>query len=266
MSQNDPTLTDEARAQRTLAVHFSMQLGCSESDFQRPGWTARSAADESDPMELLFGQRQILQMVVPVSPLDGRPGRSGVVSVAPALRPALAGLLRECPPDALFTGPGLDALDALVQEAAPRTLSTRHEAHLHLRYATHASFRPYFGRWIEWVEPLDESSETDLAALGLLARYGSVYVIRQRDAIASFAGIRTHSPHVAEIGVRTDAEALRGQGLGRAVVSRATRAILATSRIPLYRHRADNVASEHVACALGYRFYAESVQYFAVGG
>lgn len=266
MSQNEPTTTDEARALRTLGVHFSMQLGCSEGDLQRQGWTMISATDEVDPMALLFGQRQILQMVVPVGPLDGRPCGGGVVAVAPELRSALAGLLRAWPPDALCTPPGLLALDTLVREAAPQTTTARQEAHLHLRYATRGGFVPYFGPWVEWIESLDESSETDLVALGLLARYSSVYVIRQHGAIASFAGIRTHSPHVAEIGVRTDTETLRGQGLGRAVVSRATRAILDTGRIPLYRHRADNAASEHVARSLGYRFYAEAVQYFAVGG
>lgn len=264
MSQNDPTLMDEAHALRTLGIHFGMQLGCSASDLLRPGWTTIRAADESDPMALLFGQRQILQVVAPVSPLDDRPGKAGVVSVAPVLRPALAGLLRDLPPETLFTPAGLDTLDALVRAAVPRTLTSRDEAHLRLRYATAAGFRPYFGPWVEWIESLDESSETDLVALGLLARYSSVYVIRQRGAIASFAGIRAHSPHVGEIGVRTDAEALRNQGLGRAVVSRATRAVLSAGRIPLYRHRADNLASERIARALGYRFYAESVQYFAL--
>ena len=266
MSQNDPTLMDEAHAQRTLGVHFGMQLGCSEGDLLRPGWTTVCATGESDPMELLFGQRQILQVLAPVSPLDDRPGHGGVVSVAPALRPALASLLREHSPETLFTPSGLDALDALVRATVPGTLTTREEAHLRLRYTTRAGFRPYFGTWVEWIEALDETSETDLVALGLLARYASVYVIRQRGAIAAFAGIRTHSPHVGEIGVRTDAEALRNRGLGRAVVSRATRAILAAGRIPLYRHRADNAPSEHVARALGYRFYAESVQYFALAG
>lgn len=264
MSQNDPTIADDVRALHTLGVHFGMQLGCSASDFQRPGWTTIRAAGESDPMELLFGQRQILQIVVPVSPLDDRAGSSGVVSVAPALRPALAGFLRECPPDTLFTAPGLLALDALVHEAMPQTLTTREEAHLRLRFATRAGFHPYVGRWLDWIEALDESSETSFVALGLLARYSSVYVIRRRDTIASFAGIRIHSPHVAEIGVRTDPEALRGNGLGRAVVSRATRAILDSGRLPLYRHRADNAASEHIASALGYRFYAESIQYFTL--
>lgn len=264
MSQNDPTITDEARAVRTLGVHFGMQLGCFATDFQRPGWTVIRSGGESDPMALLFGQRQILHIIVPVSPLDERPGRGGAVSVAPALHPALASFLRECSPDALFTPSALLALDALVHETVPGALTTRPEAHLRLRYATRAGFRPYVGHWLDWIEPLDESSETNFVALGLLARYSSVYVIRQRDAIASFAGIRTLSPHVAEIGVRTDAEALRGNGLGRAVVSRATRAVLGSGRVPLYRHRADNAASERIARALGYRAYAESIQYFAL--
>jgi RimJ/RimL family protein N-acetyltransferase len=187
--------------------------------------------------------------------------------VSPELRAPVSALLQRLAPGELFTAEGLRALDSLVRAGAPRTLTPADEAHTIVRYATTASFRPYRGELTEWIEALDEASEMDRSALGLLARYsGGVYVIRQRGAIASFAGIHPQSPHISEVGVRTDASALRGHGLARAVVSRATRAILAADRLPLYRHHASNLPSRRVAEVLGYRIYAESAAYFALGG
>src|SRR5262249_44990554 len=114
------------------------------------------------------------------------------------------------------------------------------------------------------MEPRDESAETEPLALGLLARHsGGVYVVRQGGTIISFAGIRQQSPSVSEIGVRTDAEVWRRHRLARAVVSRATRAVFAAERLPLYRYYAANAASDGVCLALGYRLYADSLAYYA---
>ncbi|HEX8036891.1 MAG TPA: GNAT family N-acetyltransferase, partial [Ktedonobacterales bacterium] len=152
----------------------------------------------------------------------------------------------------------------LMTYAAPDHVTSPDEVHVHIRYTTPASFQRYIGAWQEWIEPLDETREVEPLALSLLARYsGGVYVVRQGGAIVSFAGIRQHSPHVSEIGVRTDAEALRGHGLAGAGVSRATKAVLAAGRLPLYRHHATNEPSMHVAERLGYRLYAESINYVA---
>src|SRR5579872_458638 len=130
---------------------------------------------------------------------------------------------------------------------------------------TPSSFCPYIGQWQEWIEPLDETEETDLTALGLLAHYsGGVYVIRQYGAIAAFSGIRPRSPHVSEVSVRTEIEALRHHGLGSAVLSRSTRAILASGRLPLYRCRAANMPGWRMAESLGYRPYADALAYFTV--
>lgn len=279
---NDRTVLDDARALKTLDYHFAMTHGFSASDLRRPGWSIISARTEYDPMAFLFGQRSLLTVLAPVLPVDagalipsaGYPAptaagahgaaRAGVAVVAPEIREPVARLLHTLPPEVLFTSDGLRALEGLMTYAAPDHVTSPDEVHVHIRYTTPASFQRYIGAWQEWIEPLDESREVEPLALGLLARYsGGVYVVRQGGAIVSFAGIRQHSPHVSEIGVRTDAEAMRGHGLAGAVVSRATRAVFAAGRLPLYRHHANNEPSMHVAERLGYRLYAESINYVA---
>jgi RimJ/RimL family protein N-acetyltransferase len=262
---NDPVATDDARALQVLRVYYGMLLGCADTDLRRSGWSLVIASLDCDPMALQYGQRPIVYIVSPVGQLGANDARGGVAAVSPELRVPVTALLRQLPPDALFTQEGLEALDLLVRSAAHGTITPRDEAHTIVRYTTPSGFVPYAGQLTEWIEPLDEAAEMDPIALGLLARYsGGVYVIRRRGAIASFAGIRPHSPHVAEVGVRTDITELRGHGLARAVVSRATRAILAGHRLPLYRHHTGNLASRRIAELLGYRIYAESVAYFAV--
>lgn len=290
MSQhNDRVVLDDARALQTLDTHFAMAHGFSATDLRRPGWSIIPARAECDPMALLFGQRPLLTMLAPVHPplpgplestqprLPYHPtpaahsvagastaARAGVAVVSPEIREPVAHLLRAISPDELFTPQGLRALDQTMASAAPDHVTSPDETHMHIRYATPANFHPYIGLWQEWIEPLDEMREIEPLALSLLARYsGGVYVVRQADAIASFAGIRQHSPHVSEIGVRTDAEALREHGLATAVVSRATKAIFAADRLPLYRYHAANEPSTHIAERLGYRLYAESISYVA---
>lgn len=266
MTQPEPTISDEIRAVRTLDVFYSMELGCSSRDLHRPGWTLLPANADCDPMALLFGQRPLLHLVAPME-RDGAPRAGGVVSVAPELRAAVATLLRGHTPATLFTPESLRSVDALMRSSGQATASITplREAHQTISYVTASQFRPYVGQWQEWIEPLDESEETDLMALGLLARYsGGVYVVRQHRDIAAYSGIRSHSPHVAEVSVRTQIEALRGHGLGRAVFSRATRAVFAAGRLPLYRYRAGHVAGERIAESLGYRPYADTLAYFTV--
>lgn len=267
MPQYGPTTADDARALATLDVHYAMLLGCTPGDLRRSGWTVISASAESDPSTLLFGQRPLLRLISPSAPdaPDAPAGaRGGVVGVVPELRPHVAALLRTRTPGELFTDEGLGALDALVREVKPALVTQPGEAHTRLRYATEAGLRAYAGPLQEWIEPLDEGAEMEPQALGLLARFaGGVYVIRQRDTIAAYAGIRPLSPHICELSVRTDVVELRGKGLGRAVASRATRAVLASRRVPLYRHAARDAAAERVADVLGYRPYGDMIAYFA---
>ncbi len=286
---NDRVVLDDARALKTLDIHFAMVHGFAASDLRRPGWSIVPARTECDPMALLFGQRPLLTVLAPIIPvvpdalesihslpqyhatgaMHPVPGastatRAGVAVVSPEIRELVAHLLRDVSPDVLFTPEGLSALEQLMAYAAPDHVTSPDEMYMHIRYATPAGFHPYIGLWQEWIEPLDEMREIEPLALSLLARYsGGVYVVRQGGAIASFAGIRQHSPHVSEIGVRTDAEALREHGLATAVVSRATKAVFTAGRLPLYRHHAANEPSMHIAERLGYRLYAESISYVA---
>lgn len=270
MAQNDHLTTDDERALSTLDVHYGMLLGCSPRDLRRPGWTFVTARTECDPMALLLGQRPVLQIVsrsLAAEPdAAGDPdlaeGRGGVAVIAPELRAPLAALLHQHAPRQLFTPEGLRTLDAHLRSVASDVVTPADVAQVRIRYVTAASHRPYHGQLQEWIEPLDELRETEPSALSLLAHYsGGVYVIRQRGTIAAYAAIRPQSPHVSEIAVRTGIEELRGHGLAQAVVSRATRAILAAGRLPLYRHHVTNHVSEQVARALGYRVYADAVSY-----
>jgi hypothetical protein len=264
MTQQEPTISDDVRAVRTLDVFHSMELGCSSLDLHRSGWTLLPINTECDPTALLFGQRPLLRLVAPIG-RDSEEAIGGVAAVVPELRPAVATLLRGQAPSAVFTPEGLRTLDELLRSSTSGVVTPLREARLRIAYATTSGFRPYVGQWQEWIEPLDEAEETDLAALGLLARYsGGVYVIRQHGTIAAFSGIRPQSPHVSEASVRTEIEALRRHGMGRAVLSRSTRAILASGRLPLYRCSAASAPAWHIADSLGYRPYADSLAYFTV--
>jgi RimJ/RimL family protein N-acetyltransferase len=278
MPEREPVALDEQRALATLDTHHGMVLHTTPSDLRRPGWTLVAAA-ETDPVALLFGQRPVLTLIAPrivagpatsagSGPAEaGKLNRAGVALVSAELRTPLAALLREWSPEALFSPEGRVALDALVRSTARGVLTPAADAHLFLHYAIPATFRPYLGQWLDWTEPLDESTEMEPTALSLLARYGDgVYVVRDGAAIVAYAGIRRQSPAIAELHVRTMVESLRGRGIGRAVASSATRAIFADGRIPLFPHPARDTAAARLASALGYRLYAEALIYAAALG
>lgn len=266
MSDYERAMIDEQHALATLDVHYGMLLGCPALDLRRPGWTILIARPEGDPSDMLFGQRTLVNIVAPVP--DTTRGatpdasRAGVAVVTPELRAPLAALLRTLTPELLFAPRGRNLLDALVRREVRGEVTGADAAHLHLRYTFAGSFRPYLGQWLEWIEPLDEAREMEPVALGLLARFGrGVFVVRQGGEVVSYAGIRQHSPHVWEVGARTGIEALRGHELGRAVVSRATRAVLAEGRLPLTTHTASSHAAARVADVLGYRLYGDAIIY-----
>lgn len=263
MAQHDRVVMDDEHALHTLDVHFAMALGCSAADLRRPGWTTVTARDEGDPMALLFGRRTLLSLLVPCS-ADGTGVRGGVARVAPELREHVAELLRALPPQDVCNPDALLVLDQLARRTVPDCAPAFHEAHTHVRYATATGFTPYVGPWLDWIEPLDETSELEASALNLLAQHGGgVWVVRSEGAVISFAGIRALSPHVSDVTVRTEAEPHRGHGLARAVTSRATRAVLAGGRLPIFRHPARQAAAARVAESLGYRCYAHAVEYVA---
>jgi len=74
------------------------------------------------------------------------------------------------------------------------------------------------------------------------------------DQVVSRAGTNWESPYFGEIGVMTEAP-YRGQGLGKAMVSACTEALLGRGIAPLYITDEDNLASCRLCEALGYRFH-----------
>ena len=260
----DPAVMDEKRVQAALDIHFSMTMGCTVSDLRRPGWTIVSSSEESDPGALLFGRRTLLSLLRPGSREPASQPAGGAARVAANLRVPIAALLAAYAPPALFTAEGEQALHQLIGSLGSGSISTRDEARLCISYATGDGYTPYSGQWQEWVEPLDEFGENEPLALRLLAQYsGGVYVARIAGAIAGYAGIRVHSPRVAEILVHIlDPNAdLPENSLSRSVASRATKAIFASGRVPIYWYVSGDAAAAGVASSLGYRFYADAVTY-----
>jgi hypothetical protein len=264
--EGEHRVLNERRALELLDAHHALQLRCPAGDLRRPGWSFAAPPDPNDPLSLLFDRRALLSLLAPTTG-PGASGRPGVVACAPELRRTVGAFLEEWPPDALFTPYGLSALEAL--GATSHLLAPfESETHNRLYYALPTEFQPYLGRWLDWLEPLDESGEVDPAALSLLARFGGgVYVIRSEGAIYAFAGLRHVSAHVSEIFSLATAPQQRALGmapddaqeLARAVTARATKAAFAAGRIPLYVAPATHQATMRMLDALGYRLYADAL-------
>jgi hypothetical protein len=265
MTPHERVITYDNTALTALDIHHGMLLGCPTSDLRRPSWHILVSRPDSDPTALLFGRRTLLHLVSPTLSADERADEhvgGGVALVSPELHAPLAALLRQTPPRALFQPAGLAQLDALVRGLAGSEITARATAHQQLRYTFAGAFQPYLGQWLEWIEPLDEAREMDPIGLGLLARFGrGVFVVRQAGVIVGYSGLRQQSAHVWDLTARTLAEPLLGHGLGRALISRATRAALAESRLPLASHPASDTAARHIAQALGYRLYGQAIVY-----
>lgn len=263
MADPEHVITDEQQAQETLDTHFAMSLGSMASDVRRPGWTVIQARTDSDPMAFLFGQRYLMRLVAPVARRGERP-RGGIAVVAPELRVEVTALLRELPPEHAFTPKGRATLGALVESRVPARVWSGEPVHARLWYALPGGFRPYLGPWLDWIEPLDDARESDPVALGLLARYSAgVYVVRQAGEIVSFAGIRAQSPHVWEVHTRTQWRAEGAEELSRAVIARATKAVLAARRLPLFTYVAGDEDCRRSARALGFARYGDSLTFLA---
>ncbi|HEU5349512.1 MAG TPA: hypothetical protein VFU63_12950 [Ktedonobacterales bacterium] len=258
MAEPDRLVGDARQALAILDTHFGMSLGCPPSDLRRSGWHVLVARPDVDLTALLFGRRQRLHLVSPLPERAGAP-RGGVALVAPELRVPISLLLRELRPETLFTPDGLLALETHLRRITAPGLFPLEMSHTRLWYTVASAFRPYLGSWLDWIEPLDESQEMDPAALRLLARFGAgVFVIRDGDAaIQSFAGLRSQSPHVWEI--TAAAESSPQEGLARAVIARATKAVLATGRLPLYSHAARESDMAQVVHDLGYHGYGDTI-------
>jgi len=269
MSDAGSLSTSDTKALRLLDDYYASLLGCSPTDLRRPGWTTLRARAEGDPMALLFGMRALVSIVAPMAaPGESRVGEAAVAALAPEMRESVSALLRETPPDRFFAPETLAALDALVWARATEPLSAANEPDQTLWYVTRPRLRPWLNQWQEWIERLDESTESDPFAIALLARHGGgVFVVRQHGAIIAYTGLRAHSPQVWEalaptLTSRAPAAIVENPAdLLTALVARATRAALDGERQPICTTGPDDAMFERALTALGYLPYARACVY-----
>jgi GNAT superfamily N-acetyltransferase len=111
------------------------------------------------------------------------------------------------------------------------------------RYAVSA---PEFDPIGEWVPANDPEVPAWLRPFG-----GRVLVVREDGEYVAGLGIKRHDELGLEVAVATE-EAWRGRGLARALVTRASAAILRGGGVPIYLHARGNAASARVAEVSGF--------------
>ncbi len=249
----------EAQAREQLAAHYAEMLGVPRHTFDQPGMSL-TRFDTAYSTSSLFRNAALI-----IHALTGPPGTRSCAVVAHArllesLRSLLAGLAVE----QLFEASMLERLTRLVHAEFPGASISPGGLLVIARFVSEETFCPFDGPERAHVQRLNEHTLSNLA---LLSRYGGgIYALCDAQSqIISRAGVHIESRYVAEIGVRTEVEALRGRGLAKTVVTAATEAILAAGRVPLYVHSATNVASQKVALALGYQRYADELLWFLPG-
>ncbi|WP_395153168.1 GNAT family N-acetyltransferase [Ilumatobacter sp.] len=99
----------------------------------------------------------------------------------------------------------------------------------------------------EWIA----TQNSDLPAW--LAPFNGPRLVARNDAgeVIASVGIKIHDRYGYELAVVTEAEA-RGQGFARRLVATAARWVLDDGAIPTYLHESSNLASAHVADAVGF--------------
>ena len=255
-------------ALRYLDEYYASVLHCQVSDLHSSGWTPIASRGENDPMTLLFGLRQVVYLFAPAHTDSRTAGPGGVASLATELHDPVGNLLNMAKPQEFFRLAWLMRLDRLVRDSVKRPLAPGCEPRLGVWYTTRSRFQPYMGPWVEWIERLDESTETDPFALALLARHGGgVFVVRYSGSIIAYIGLRAYSPHVWELTqpcltASTHSRLIvRTNELFTALIARATRAAVEADRIPTCTISFRATALRRALATSGYLQYAHSSVY-----
>jgi RimJ/RimL family protein N-acetyltransferase len=249
----------EAEARQRLDAYYAETLGLPLETYGRPGMSLTPLRGQRPASSLFRNSALIIH-----APFSSTGARSCAVVAHPHLQEPLRRFLPGRSVESLFEVPTLEQLTRLVRATFPAASISPDGLYFIARFVSRETFQPFRGLEPAQVQRLDQRS---LANLALLSRYnGGIYALCDAQGqILSRAGVRYESRHVWEIGVRTEAEAQRGRGLAKTVVTAATEAILAAGRVPLYVHSATNLASQKVALALGYQHYADELLWFLPG-
>ncbi|HUT75482.1 MAG TPA: GNAT family N-acetyltransferase [Armatimonadota bacterium] len=183
--------------------------------------------------------------------------RGVAVRVHEPLRAAIEDLVRE----GMEQGAALSCAnrERLVQAVMAR-LTVVEVWHDLLHYTDRAHFVPWRGHRVRRLPPpaLPERRPVEtVGAMPVAGGYGA-YV---KGELAAYADIALRGDYACAIGVFTEQE-FRGRGLGRSVVSAATRAILGAGRIPLYSTDEAGLASLAVCRSLGYLRFGQDLYCF----
>lgn len=91
--------------------------------------------------------------------------------------------------------------------------------------------------------------------------FHQAYGIYVKGRLVAYADIATRGDYACSLGVFTE-QHFRGRGMGKSVVSAATRAILKAGRIPLYSADESNLASLSICRSLGYLKFGRDLYCF----
>ena len=183
-------------------------------------------------------------VLVTTTPERSRPGWDGVVRRVAGME-SPEGAVLSVPAEAVGPLQAAGSTLADVEAALPDVLG-RPGAHLVrsvLRWTDEPAALPPLGEEVdvddprvpEWLRPFG----------------GDVLVLFDEDRYLAGVGRKRHDGWCTELAVGTEPVA-RGQGLARRLVATAARRVLDEGKVPTYQHDSDNMASAHVAEAVGF--------------
>jgi len=149
---------------------------------------------------------------------------------------------------------------ACLIEALEERLPVREIWHQVLFYADRDHFIPEIHHRVVSLPPGQRPGDESLRAHEAAAAQGACGVVVRGRPVA-YADYAPRGEHCVSVAAYTD-ERYRGEGLGRSVVSAATKTILGWGKIPIYCADVKNVASQAVCTGLGYVKFGEALHCF----
>jgi len=184
--------------------------------------------------------------------------RGVAVRVFEPLRPVIEDLVRE----GMAAGAALsvDNRDRIV-EAMRARLPIVDIWHDLLHYGDRSHFVPWIDHRVRRLRPEQRGPRRTKPAKPKARPFHHAYGVFVKRHLAAYADIAVRGDYACSLGVFTESE-FRGQGMGKSVVSAATRAILRAGRIPLYSTEENNRASLAVCRSLGYLKFGRDLYCF----
>lgn len=171
--------------------------------------------------------------------------RGVAIRVFAPLRPAVERLVRA----GMATGGALSQANRQrIVEVVRARLPIVEVWHDLLHYVDREHFAPLREHRVRRIEGADQQQRRPDSHK---TPFRQAYGIYHRGRLVAYADIALRGDYACSLGVFTEPD-FRGRGMGRSVVSAATRAILRAGRIPLYSTDESNAGSLAICRSLGY--------------